>query len=44
MHDKINNYLIYSEKISYDKNKDIIVSEEKSKAISVKDEINISAK
>ena len=44
VHDKINNYLIYSEKISYDKNKDIIVSEEKSKAISVKDEINISAK
>ena len=44
VHDQINNYKIYSENVFYDKNKEIITTKEKSKALSLNDEIIITAK
>ena len=41
--DKVNNYLIYSEKIIYDKNKELILTEQKSKAVSINDNLIITA-
>ena len=43
VHDKINNYFIYSKKIIYNKNKELIITKEKSKAISAEDNIEINA-
>ena len=42
-HDKINDYFIYSKKIIYNKKKEIILTKEKSKAVSIKDDFIITA-
>ena len=42
-HDKINDYFIYSKKIIYDKEKEIILTKEKSKGVSLKDDLTIDA-
>ena len=42
-HDKINDYFIYSKKIIYNKKKEIILTKEKSKAVSLKDDLIITA-
>ena len=43
VHDKLNEYLIYSEKITYDKNKELITTQKYSKGIIIKDNIKIKA-
>ena len=42
--DTINNYLIFTKKVIYDKNKEIIFTLNKSKAISVNDNVEITAR
>ena len=44
VNDKINNYVIFSEKIIYDKNKEIIFTTDKSKGINYNDNTEITAK
>ena len=43
IHDKVNNYFIYTEKILYNKNKNLIITKNKSKGINLKDNSTIKA-
>ena len=43
IHDQVNNYFIYSNKITYDKNKDLIITKDNSKAVSIDDKNTIEA-
>ena len=43
INDTINEYIIYSDNIVFEKNKNIIYTKNKSRGISLKDKVNISA-